>query len=366
MLQASERGSGPLRIPNRPRPVLVTGGAGFIGTNLAHRLLSEGTPVRLLDNLSRPGVERNLEWLCRAHGPLVQIAVDDVRNARAVRLAVSDVDQVFHFAAQVAVTSSLGDPVNDFDVNARGTLTLLEAVRDTGGRASIVYTSTNKVYGALSDVPLQARPRYEPVDAALCATGVGEDRPLDFHSPYGCSKGTADQYVLDYARSFRMRTAVFRMSCIYGPHQCGTEDQGWLAHFLLRAVAGQPIVIYGDGHQVRDVLYVDDLVDALLLAQQAMPGVAGHAFNMGGGPARTTSLLELVGRLRSLVGTPPALTFKAWRIGDQRYYVSDTRKFTRLTGWLPRVDLGEGLARLHAWLRDAAPPAALEFRRAAR
>jgi CDP-paratose 2-epimerase len=364
MHMARHGGGTPVPITSRTRPVLITGGAGFIGTNLAHRLLASGTPVRILDNLSRPGVERNLEWLCRTHGSLVHVALEDVRNAVAVRLAVADAAQVFHFAAQVAVTASVGDPAHDFDVNARGTLTLLEAIRASSAQPPLLFTSTNKVYGALDDLPLEGRPRYEPADPALRAAGVAETRPLDFHSPYGCSKGTADQYVLDYARSYRLRTVVFRMSCIYGPHQCGTEDQGWLAHFLLRAVAGQPIVIYGDGHQVRDVLYVDDLVEAMLWAQARMSLVGGHAFNIGGGPSRTTSLLELVARLGALVGGEPPLTFKGWRIGDQRYYVSDTRKFERRTGWRAAVDLADGLARLHAWLREAAPPAAREFRRA--
>jgi CDP-paratose 2-epimerase len=224
------------RIARPRRPVLITGGAGFIGTNLAHRLLGEGTPVLIFDNLSRPGVERNLQWLCDAHGALVDVEVADVRNASALRRAVAHVDQVFHFAAQVAVTHSIVDPVKDFEVNVRGTLNVLEAIRACSGPVPLIFTSTNKVYGALHDLTVVRQPRYEPLNESVRETGVGEDRPLDFHSPYGCSKGAADQYVLDFARTYSLPAVVFRMSCIYGLHQCGTEDQGWVAHFLLRTL----------------------------------------------------------------------------------------------------------------------------------
>jgi CDP-paratose 2-epimerase len=354
-----------MRSGRSARPTLISGGAGFIGTNLAHRLLSEGTPVLVLDNLSRPGVDRNLEWLCDTHGSLVKMDIADVRNAGAVRRAVAEASQVFHFAAQVAVTSSVVDPVTDFEINARGTLNVLEAIRACHTPPPLIFTSTNKVYGGLADIALTNRPRYEPIDGLVRAHGVDEQRPLDFHSPYGCSKGTADQYILDYARSFGVPAAVFRMSCIYGPHQCGTEDQGWVAHFLLRALAAQPLVIYGDGHQVRDILYVDDLVEAMLAAQAHMAQVSGHAFNIGGGPLHTTSLLELVRLIGSLHGAEPAVTFDAWRIGDQRYYVSDTRKFRAMTGWAPRVAPCDGVRRLYTWLRDERPRAPVAMRRVA-
>ena len=356
--------------PGAERPALVIGGAGFVGSNLADRLLRDGREVVVFDTLARPGVERNLAWLRAAHGERVTFVRGDVRDRDAVREAVRDgggagaAGDVYHFAAQVAVTTSLGDPGDDFDVNARGTLNVLEAVRAlrdaTGYAAPVVFTSTNKVYGELSDVAEARSPggarRYEPADAALAATGIAESRPLDFHSPYGCSKGAADQYVCDYARSFGLPTVVFRMSCIYGPRQFGTEDQGWVAHFLIRALEGRPITLYGDGLQVRDVLFVDDLVDAFLLARRHVARLAGRAFNIGGGPANTTSLLELVERIGGLTGRRPDVRFEAWRTGDQRWYVSDVRAFGAATGWQPRTSLAEGLGRLHAWLaasRDA-------------
>jgi CDP-paratose 2-epimerase len=217
-----------------------------------------------------------------------------------------------------------------------------------------VYTSTNKVYGGLADIALERRAgRYEPRDSAIRTHGVSEDRNLDFHSPYGCSKGTADQYVLDYARSYGLEAIVFRMSCIYGPHQFGTEDQGWVAHFLIRAIEGSPIVLYGDGMQVRDILFVDDLVDAFLLAQRHMDRYAGTAFNIGGGSANTTSLLELLNLIEKLHGDSPDVAMQEWRTGDQRYYVSDTRRFQQATGWHPRVGVEEGVRRLYEWLVDA-------------
>ncbi len=334
--------------------VLITGGCGFIGTNLAHRLLSAGQPVLLFDSLARPGVEQNLRWLRDTHGKLLDIIVADVRDAEAVRRAVRQASQVFHFAAQVAVTTSLADPVEDFEVNARGTLNLLEAIRAQPTPPALVFTSTNKVYGALDDIGLRRqRLRYEPTDSSLRATGVSESRPVDFYSPYGCSKGTADQYVLDYARSYGLQSIVFRMSCIYGPHQFGTEDQGWVAHFLIRALEGQPITLYGDGHQVRDILSVDDLVDAFLLAQTHMGTHSGQAFNIGGGPNNTVSLLELLDLIGELLGHKPEVTFEEWRTGDQRYYVSDTSKFHRATGWMPRTTVQDGLDRLLQWLIES-------------
>lgn len=339
------------------RPVLITGGAGFVGCNVAHRLLSMGIPVLLFDNLSRDGVERNLQWLRDTHGDGVQAEIADVRDRAALRKAIARAQQVFHFAAQVAVTTSLVNPTDDFEVNAWGTLNLLEALRALPEPPPLVFTSTNKVYGGLDDVPLVQRDgRYEPQDAALRDHGISEDRPLDFHSPYGCSKGTADQYVLDYSRSYGLRTIVFRMSCIYGPRQFGTEDQGWVAHFLIRAIERCPIVLYGDGMQVRDVLFIDDLVDAFLLAQQHMDTQAGRAFNIGGGPANTTSLLELLDAIEGLHGERPAVEMEGWRTGDQRYYVSDTQRFQEATGWRPRVNVESGVGRLYQWLIESRVP----------
>ena len=334
-------------------PVLITGGAGFVGTNLAHRYLSAGTPVRVYDNFSRAGVEQNAQWLSDTHGDLVQIETADVRDEGRLRRALRGVGQVFHLAAQVAVTTSLEDPLADFEVNARGTLNLLEAVRHCAVPPPLVFTSTNKVYGSLPDVPLRVRHRcYEPEDRATRTLGISEARPLDFHSPYGCSKGAADQYVLDYARTYGIPAAVFRMSCIYGPHQFGTEDQGWVAHFLIRALEGRPITLYGDGMQVRDILFVDDLVDAFLRAQAQMEALSGQAFNIGGGAGNTVSLLGLLSLIGDAYGEPPDVRFEEWRPGDQRYYVSDTRKFQAATGWSAQTDVAGGIERLAAWLRE--------------
>jgi CDP-paratose 2-epimerase len=318
--------------------------------------------VILFDNLSRSGVERNLQWLRETHGGLVKIQMGDVRDADALGRAVRQARQIFHFAAQVAVTTSLSDPFLDFEVNARGTLNLLEAVRACADPPSVVFTSTNKVYGDLEDVGLRTTDtRYEPSDPVLAQRGVSESRCLEFHSPYGCSKGVAEQYVLDYARTFGLRTVVFRMSCIYGPHQFGTEDQGWVAHFLIAALRGQPLTIYGDGLQVRDILFVEDLVDAMLLAQTNARRLAGQAFNIGGGPANTTSLIELIDLIGDLLGTRPLARLEPWRTADQRYYVSDTAKFRVETGWRPRVNVRQGVTALLEWLmtnKVAAPLAA--------
>lgn len=335
------------------RPALITGGSGFIGTNLAHRLLSDGEPVLLYDNFSRPGVERNARWLRELHRNRLRIETGDVRDVDSLRRAVRQAGSVFHFAAQVAVTTSLVDPGLDFEVNAQGTLNVLEALRALENPVPLVFTSTNKVYGGLSDLKLRRNSsRYEPLDAAALRSGIDESRPLDFQSPYGCSKGAADQYVIDYARTFGMRTAVFRMSCIYGPHQFGTEDQGWVAHFLSRAIEDRTITLYGDGMQVRDLLFVEDLVDALLLARENIDRIAGQAFNIGGGPENTVSLLELLGLIREIHGRKPPVERRDWRAGDQRYYVSSFEKFNAATGWRPETGVGHGVEILYHWLRN--------------
>jgi CDP-paratose 2-epimerase len=337
------------------RPVLITGGAGFIGTNVAERLLTAGQPVLIYDSLARAGVRENLAWLRRRHGAMIDVNVADVRDAIALRRAVSRACRVFHFAAQVAVTTSVEDPARDFAVNAEGTINLLEAARSLADPPAILYTSTNKVYGDLEDLALVLHDgRWVPRDEELRERGISERRSLDFHSPYGCSKGAADQYVLDYARVFKIPAVVFRMSCIYGPHQRGNEDQGWLAHFVLRALGGHPITIYGDGRQVRDALYVEDLVDAMLLAQQRIDELSGRAFNMGGGPANTISLLELLAVLGRIHGRAPAVRFAEWRVADQRYYVSDVGRFRAATGWSPRVSVEQGVERLYEALRASA------------
>jgi CDP-paratose 2-epimerase len=336
------------------RPALITGGAGFIATNVADRLARAGRRVRLFDNLSRAGVARNVEWLKRRHGALIELVVGDVRDAAAVQQAVAGTAQVFHFAAQVAVTSSLVDPLTDFEINARGTLNLLEAIRGLDRPPGVLFTSTNKVYGHLEDLPLRvAGNRYEPQDRTLATHGISEARPLEFHSPYGCSKGAAEQYVLDYARTFDLPAAVFRMSCIYGPHQFGTEDQGWVAHFVIQALRRRPLTLYGDGLQVRDVLFAEDLVDAMLAAHDRMDTIKGQAFNIGGGPGNTVSLLELLDAIGGLLGRRPAYSLEPWRTADQRYYVSDTRKFAAATGWAPRVPVLAGVERLMSWVLES-------------
>jgi CDP-paratose 2-epimerase len=341
--------------------VLITGGCGFVGTNLADRFLREGRRVCVFDNLSRSGVERNLQWLRDTHGDRLIVKTADTRDAAALREAVRGASQVFHFAAQVAVTTSLDDPIADFEINARGTLNVLEAIRTSDHRPPLFFTSTNKVYGGLDDVLMKEDElRYTPLAKAIARNGVSEERPLDFHSPYGCSKGTADQYVRDYARSYGLQTVVFRMSCIYGPHQFGTEDQGWVAHFLIRAVNREPITIYGDGKQVRDILFVDDLVEAFLAAAENIDVCSGLAFNIGGGAENTVSLLELLETIRKLDGRKPRVDWSDWRTGDQKYYVSDTTRFRALTGWSPRVHAEEGIRRLREWLIESRVPALVQ------
>ena len=350
-----------MRIVSNDSYILITGGCGFVGTNLAHRFLSEGRRVCIFDDLSRPGVERNLDWLRDTYGENVIVKVGDVRDAGAVRDAVRRASNVFHLAAQVAVTTSLGDPLIDFEVNARGTLNVLEAVRNSIHRPPLFFTSTNKVYGGLDDVELnEGQLRYTPSRADIARNGISEARPLDFHSPYGCSKGAADQYVLDYARSYGLRTVVFRMSCIYGPHQFGTEDQGWVAHFLIRALNREPITIYGDGKQVRDVLFVEDLVDAFQLALKNVDACAGQAFNIGGGAANTISLRELLSMLRKLDGRDARVEWGDWRTGDQRYYVSDSTRFRELTGWQPNTRVADGIRTLREWLIEFGVPALVQ------
>ena len=334
-------------------PVLITGGAGFIGSNLADHLLSSGREVRVLDNLSRPGSELNLDWLSEKHGSQIRLIQADIRNRAELRTALDGVKFVFHLAAQVAVTHSLSDPVADFEVNALGTLGLLEELRALKTPPGMVFTSTNKVYGALDHLQMHSLwNRYEPDDTTAARFGVNEKCPLDFQSPYGCSKGAAEQYVLEYARSFGIPAAVFRMSCIYGPRQFGTEDQGWLAHFLIRTLQQDPITIYGDGKQVRDVLFVDDLVSAFTAAMENIGRVAGSAYNIGGGPKNTLSLLELLRLVRHYCGSVPKLDHAGWRKGDQRYYVSDTSRFQSITGWEPKTGVQDGVGKLHAWCAD--------------
>ncbi len=332
--------------------VLITGGAGFIGSNLADRLAGEGHEVLVFDALARPGVERNLAWLTAHHPGKIVSIIADTRDSAAVAEACQGVDVVFHLAAQVAVTTSLTDPMADFASNVVGTLNVLEALRRRGGNVPMIFASTNKVYGDLADIQLEMLDdAYRPKDRAIRSRGVAEDRRLDFHTPYGCSKGAADQYVLDYCRSFGTPTCVLRMSCIYGPRQMGTEDQGWVAHFLIRAMAGQPISIYGDGRQVRDILSVGDAVEAYVAAWRRIETVRGRAFNLGGGPANAVSLRQLIGHVERLLGREVQLDFSDWRAGDQRYYVSDASLARDALGLPPPTDWRTGVEQLATWLK---------------
>jgi CDP-paratose 2-epimerase len=351
---------------NDGRPILITGGCGFIGCNLAARLAGENVPVRVLDSLVREGARENARWLTQRGG--VEIRQGDVRDAETVRRAVAGASAVLHLAGQVAVTTSLDDPIDDFEVNARGTLNVLEAVRHVNGDAPVIFASTNKVYGRVLDLDEMRREDQRCAPASdTYESGVSEAAPLDFHSPYGCSKGAADQYVRDYARVFDLRTAVMRMSCVYGPRQFGTEDQGWIAHFLLRALRGETITIYGDGYQVRDALHVDDAVDAWLGVLDKIDDVGGEVFNLGGGSANTLSLRELLMLMTDMGRRPAAIRYDGWRPGDQPWYVSDIRKLRRMTGWSPRISLERGLRSLDAWLSSrfaaaARPPVLMEAR----
>ena len=333
--------------------VLVTGGCGFIGSNIAAELASRGRQVIAMDNFSRSGSVQNAEWLRQRHGNSISIEKADTRDISAVQRLISDVDAVLHLAAQVAVTTSIEDPLDDFEINARGTLNVLEAVRRYNPRAAVIFASTNKVYGKLLDDGGVRRQngRYVPASEAL-AHGVSESTPLDLHSPYGCSKGAADQYVRDYARVFDLRTVVMRMSCIYGPRQFGNEDQGWIAHFLLQAIRDEPITIYGDGHQVRDALFISDAVRAWVGVLDNIDAVRGRVFNLGGGPHNTVSLHELLAFIAELRGKPPRVIFSTWRPGDQPWYVSDVRGICDLLGWIPRTALADGLRKLESWLEQ--------------
>lgn len=337
--------------PNQPAPVLITGGCGFIGCNLANALASRGDPVIILDSLARSGARENAAWLKSRHGDRVAIEVADVRDEGVMAELVRRSSAVLHLAAQVAVTTSMDNPLEDFEVNAGGTLGVLEAVRRNNPFAPVIMASTNKVYGRLfgDEGIRRTQDSYRPADERL-AWGIPEHTPLDFCSPYGCSKGAADQYVHDYARVFGLRTVVLRMSCIYGPRQFGTEDQGWIAHFLLQAIQDRPITIYGDGCQVRDALFIDDAVNAWLGALDNIDSVKGRVFNLGGGPGNSTSLRAMMDLIAELRGRRPQTRFDGWRPGDQPWYVSDIRSISTALGWQPRTAVRDGVAKLNQWL----------------
>ena len=334
------------------RKWIVTGGAGFIGCHAASRFHARGDQVVVVDNLSRRGAEENLNWL-RSQGinDFIKLDVRDAQSMTDLLTRHADADAVLHLAGQVAVTTSVLDPRADFEINALGTFNVLEAVRlAADGKPAVLYSSTNKVYGHLDHVRVVERDgRYGYEDHPF---GVSETEPLDFHSPYGCSKGAGDQYVRDYARIYGMKTIAFRQSCIFGTRQFGIEDQGWVAWFCLAATRGQKFTIFGDGKQIRDTLWIDDLIDAYETALDRIEAVKGQVFNLGGGPSNTLSLLELVAILERHFERPLNPAFADWRPGDQPVFVADIRKAQRMLDWSPRVGTADGVARLLAWIGE--------------
>jgi len=332
-----------------PKKILVTGGAGFIGCHCVKYFAEKGCQIVIIDNLSRKGASHNLDWL-KKHYPIVhhQADVRDADQISNVFKIEKRFDAVIHLAAQVAVTLSVVNPREDFDINAMGTFNLLEAVRLTCPDTPLIFASTNKVYGHLPNFEvIDTGSRYTFKDSA----GVSELQTLDFHSPYGCSKGCADQYVVDYARIYDMHTVSFRQSCIYGERQFGVEDQGWVAWFVIAAVLGIPITIYGDGKQVRDILFVDDLVKLFYTALQEGPDLKGSAYNIGGGLENTLSLLELIEILNN-EGLELSYTFEDWRPGDQKVFISDNTKALKKLGWKPSVSPTQGIRKLISWVRE--------------
>ncbi len=334
------------------RHYLVTGGAGFIGSNYVHRLVQRGEKVTVYDNLSRAGAPRNLEWLKESFGEdSFNLIAGDTRDAALLAESARDADVIVHLAGQVAVTTSVTNPRDDFESNALGTFNALEAARLSGRNPIFLYASTNKVYGGMDDVQLvEDTTRWLYADLEH---GCSESQPLDFHSPYGCSKGTGDQYVRDYSRIYGLRSVVFRQSCIYGPRQFGVEDQGWLAWMMIAAVTGRKITIYGDGKQVRDVLHVNDLLDAYDAAIEKIDRARGQVYNMGGGTRNVLAIWAEFGPiLERLIGKKIDVARDDWRPGDQRVFYADYRKAKEELGWEPKIDLEEGIEMLFNWVKE--------------
>lgn len=334
------------------RSVLIFGGAGFIGSNWAHRLLkTTDAKIHVFDNLSRRGSHHNLKWLQKtaAGSDRLQVTVGDVRDANLVERAVQKATEIYHFAAQVAVTNSVEDPRFDLAVNVGGTFNILEAARQSSRHPFLLFTSTNKVYGSLGH---RQYPRSATRYVCTECDQVSESQPLDFHSPYGCSKGAADQYVRDYARIYKLPTVVFRMSCIAGPRQFGNEDQGWVAHFLYSALRGESISLYGDGRQVRDVLAVEDLMRAFEAVRSRIDRTAGEVYNVGGGLKNATSLLELIEAIRALTGCRMDYDIHPVRPGDQPLYVTNFGKLQRDVGWEPQMTLEQILENMYEWRKE--------------
>lgn len=328
--------------------ILITGGAGFIGANCAAHFAKKRHDVVIFDNLSRMGSEKNLEWIKSEYS--VDFIKGDLRqfeDLNNVIIQKGPFELILHMAAQVAVTTSVVSPREDFEINALGTFNLLEAIRQNSPEATLIYASTNKVYGEMEDLNIIEKDgRYMYKDLP---EGVNEKRNLDFHSPYGCSKGAADQYCKDYFRIYGLKTIVMRQSCIYGYRQFGIEDQGWVAWFTIAAVLGKQITIYGDGKQVRDVLFIDDLLKAFELAYENKDRISGQAYNIGGGPQNTISLHELITYLEQLKGKKIPLTYDDWRPGDQKVFVSNISRAKRELGWQPMVEPEKGMEKLYRW-----------------
>jgi CDP-paratose 2-epimerase len=334
------------------RQYLITGGAGFIGSNYVHRLMKRGEKVRIFDNFVRAGAPRNLEWLKKEFGEdALDLVVGDIRDADGIAEAGRDADVIVHLAGQVAVTTSVTNPREDFEVNALGTFNVLEAARLSGKKPIVLYSSTNKVYGGMDEVEaVEDENRWHYKDLTY---GASEEQALDFHSPYGCSKGTGDQYVRDYYRIYDIPTVVLRQSAIYGPRQFGVEDQGWLAWFMIAAVMERPITIFGDGKQVRDMLFVDDLLNAYDLAIANIDIAKGQVYNMGGGVGNVLAVWSEFGpMLEKLLGKKINVARGDWRPGDQRVFYADYRKAERELGWKPQISLEEGIERLFQWVQE--------------
>ncbi|TSC94440.1 MAG: CDP-paratose 2-epimerase [Parcubacteria group bacterium Athens1014_10] len=332
--------------------ILITGGAGFIGINSAKYFLDKGFQVFILDNFIRLGTKENVEWLKKnaSHDKLKIIKADIKKDYGVLKELAESVDAVLHLAAQVAVTTSVKNPREDFEINALGTLNILEAIRESKKRPSLIYSSTNKVYGAMEDVKIiEVDERYQYQDLPY---GAVENRVLDFHSPYGCSKGAADQYVRDYNRIYGLKTIVFRQSCIYGPCQFGVEDQGWVAWFIISSLLGRPLTIYGDGKQVRDVLFINDLIEAYWLALENLKVTSGKIYNIGGGRDNQLSLLQLINLLENFLNKKIDYKFTDWRPGDQPVFICDIRKAERDIGWRPKHTPNQGVEKLIKWTQE--------------
>lgn len=333
--------------------ILITGGVGFIGTNCALQFGSQGHKITIVDNFSRSGVETNADFLKSqlSQSGQLKIIKQDVQQADSYLPQLKSADLIVHLAGQTAVTSSIQDPAHDFTNNLRAGFKLLEAVRIHNQEATLIYASTNKVYGNLSHHQLK-QDEQDRYWSATAPNGVDETERLNFISPYGCSKGAVDQYFLDYARIFDLKTVVFRQSCIYGPFQMGVEDQGWVAHFSKQILQQQPLTIYGDGHQVRDLLFVNDLIDAYAQAYIRIEQVAGQVFNLGGGKNNAYSLRQVIKMLTDLTGNQVEIKIDISRQGDQKFFVSDNTKAERMLDWQVETDFRQGLPQLVDWQRD--------------